>query len=39
VVHIASAQQPEAQIDALVSHDERMLTAARCLRVPVRRPT
>lgn len=38
-IHIASAQQLEAQLDALVSYDERMLTAARSLGVPVSRPT
>ena len=38
-IHIASAQQLEAQLDALVSYDARMLAAARSLGVPVSRPT
>jgi len=38
-IHIASARQLEAQLDALVSYDERMLAAARSLGVPVSRPT
>jgi predicted nucleic acid-binding protein len=38
-IHIASAQQLEGELDALVSYDERMLTAARALGVPVSRPT
>jgi uncharacterized protein len=38
-IHIASAQQLEAELDALVSYDERMLAAARSLGVPVSRPT
>jgi predicted nucleic acid-binding protein len=37
-IHIASAQQLEGELDALVSYDERMLTAARSLGVPVSRP-
>jgi predicted nucleic acid-binding protein len=38
-IHIASAQQLAGELDALVSYDERMLTAARSLGVPVNRPT
>ena len=38
-IHIASAQQLEGELDALVSYDERMLTAAQALGVPVSRPT
>jgi predicted nucleic acid-binding protein len=38
-IHIASAQQLQAELDALVSYDERMLTAARALGVPVSHPT
>jgi hypothetical protein len=33
------AQQLEGELDALVSYDDTMLTAARALGVPVRRPT
>ena len=38
-IHIASAQQLERELAALVSYDERMLAAARSLGLPVRRPT
>jgi len=38
-IHIASAQQLEGELDALVRYDERMLTATRSLGVPVSRPT
>jgi predicted nucleic acid-binding protein len=38
-IHIASAQQLEDELDALVSYDERMLTAARALGIPIVRPT
>jgi predicted nucleic acid-binding protein len=38
-IHIASAQQLQGQLDALVSYDERMLAAARALGLPVSRPT
>jgi predicted nucleic acid-binding protein len=38
-IHIASAQQLQAELDALVSYDERMLTAARALGLPISRPT
>jgi predicted nucleic acid-binding protein len=38
-IHIASAQQLGAELDALVSYDERMLTAARALSLPVSRPS
>jgi predicted nucleic acid-binding protein len=38
-IHIASAQQLRAELDALVSYDERMLAAARALGVPVSRPS
>lgn len=38
-IHIASAQQIQAALDALVTYDERMLTAARALGLPVSRPT
>jgi predicted nucleic acid-binding protein len=37
-IHIASAQQLEGELGALVSYDERMLTAARALGVPVSSP-
>ncbi len=38
-IHVASAQQLEGELAALVSYDERMLTAAHSLGVPVSRPT
>ena len=38
-IHIASAQQLDEELNTLVSYDERMLTAARALGVPVSRPT
>jgi predicted nucleic acid-binding protein len=38
-IHIASAQQLETELHALVSYDERMLTSARAMGVPVSRPT
>jgi uncharacterized protein len=38
-IHIASAQQLQTQLDALVSYDDGMLTAARALGLPVSRPT
>ena len=38
-IHIASAQQLQAALDALVTYDESMLTAARALGLPVSRPT
>jgi hypothetical protein len=38
-IHIASAQQLEGKLDALVSYDERMLAAARSLGLPVSQPT
>jgi uncharacterized protein len=38
-IHIASAQQLRAELDALVSYDERMLAAARALGVAVSRPS
>jgi predicted nucleic acid-binding protein len=38
-IHIASARQLAGELDALVSYDERMLTAARSLGVPVSHPT
>ena len=38
-IHIASAQQLQAALDALVTYDESMLTAARAPGLPVSRPT
>jgi predicted nucleic acid-binding protein len=38
-IHIASAQQLEGELDALISYDERMLAAARSLGLAVDRPT
>jgi uncharacterized protein len=38
-IHIASAHQLDGELGALVSYDERMLTAAHSLGLPVSRPT
>lgn len=37
-IHLASAQQFEGELDALVTYDERMLTAGRALGLPVSAP-
>jgi predicted nucleic acid-binding protein len=37
-IHIASAQQLEGELHALVTYDQRMLTAAQALGLPVDQP-
>jgi predicted nucleic acid-binding protein len=37
-IHIASAQQLEGELHALVTYDQRMLTAAQALGLPVNQP-
>jgi predicted nucleic acid-binding protein len=37
-IHIASAQQLEGELHALVTYDQRMLTAAQALGLPVSQP-
>jgi hypothetical protein len=38
-IHLASAQQLDGELDALVTYDERMLAAGRALGLPVTLPT
>ncbi|MDX6527025.1 MAG: uncharacterized protein QOI43_2536 [Gaiellales bacterium] len=38
-IHIASAQQLEGELHALVTYDQRMLTAAQALGLPVNQPS